>query len=113
MVDHIKSSHPSFREELGIKSLGTDSNLSMDIFLTYVSAKSRNIHFWMQWVVNRNRPLTFFKQMPDYRRMCRTGLMEGSPLSPSVEHPSGRTHRPPLAQGPSATPREKPQSLVS
>ena len=37
-MDHVKSAHPTFREELGIKSPGIDSNLSMDPFITYVSA---------------------------------------------------------------------------
>ena len=63
LMDHIKSAHPNFREELGIKCPGgTDSSLSMDSFITYVSAKARNIHCWMQWVVNRNRPLTFVEE---------------------------------------------------
>ena len=44
LMDHIKSAHPSFREELGIKSPGTESNLSMGSFITYVSAKARNIY---------------------------------------------------------------------
>ena len=61
-MDYIKSAHPSFREELGIKRPGTDSNLSMDSFITYVSAEARIIHCWMQLVVNRNRPLTFVEE---------------------------------------------------
>ena len=62
LMDRIKSAHPSFREELGIKCPGIDSNLSMDSFITYVSVKARNINCWMQWVVNRNRPLTFVEE---------------------------------------------------
>ena len=37
------------------------------------------------------------KQLTDYRRIRRTGLMGGSPLSPSLGYSAGRS--PPLAQG--------------
>ena len=62
LMDHIKPAHPSFRDELGMKITGNDSNLSVKSFVTYFSAKARNIHCWMQWVVNRNRPLTFVEE---------------------------------------------------
>ena len=34
----------------------------MDSFVTLVSAKAKNIYCWMQWVVNRNKPLTFVEE---------------------------------------------------
>ena len=62
LMEHIKAAHPSYREELGIGSPGEESKLSMDSFVTLVSAKAKNIYCWMQWVVNRNKPLTFVEE---------------------------------------------------
>jgi len=66
LFDHIKAMHPKYREELHIDSPATDGNKNIETFLTHVSLKARNIHSWMQWVVNKNKPLTFVEE-PDTR----------------------------------------------
>ena len=62
MDGRIKSKHPSFVKELGMRRPVTDSNLSMESYGIYVSAKARNIHCWIQCVAKRNRPLTFVEE---------------------------------------------------